>query len=118
MAVYPSLKGIYPIGIVEEKTGLTSRQIRYYENMGLISPIRTQGKQRRYTEKDVIRLSRIKYLKDNGFDLKSIREKIELLEKSTKDLDLMINSGAVQGRLTSLYPVSNRAVLMKLLEKN
>lgn len=118
MAVYPHVKGIYPIRIVEEKTGLTSRQIRYYESMGLISPIRTQGKQRRYTEKDIVRLTRIKYLKDNGFDLKSIKEKIELLEKSTKDLNSIVNSGTLSGHLTSLYPVSNRAVLMKLLEKN
>jgi MerR family glutamine synthetase transcriptional repressor len=110
-------KGLYPIGVVEEKTGLTSRQIRYYEDLGLITPARTSGKQRRYSEKDIIRLARIKYLKDNGFDLKSIKEKIDILEKSSKNINLTPDINLPGGKLTSLYPVSNRAVLMKLLEK-
>jgi MerR family glutamine synthetase transcriptional repressor len=78
--------------------------------------VRTQGKQRRYTEKDVSRLKKIKYLKDNGFDMRSIKDKLDLLEKSIKDTDLVINTSA-PCKMTSLYPVSNRAVLMKLLEK-
>ncbi|MDN5331946.1 MAG: MerR family transcriptional regulator, glutamine synthetase repressor [Tepidanaerobacteraceae bacterium] len=109
-------KSFYPIGEVEKRTGLSARQIRYYESMGLIRPTRTSGGQRRYTESDVLRLIRIKQMKDSGFDLKSIKEKIQIFERNLQELsaDDILSERAV---LSSLFPVSNRAVLMKLLEK-
>ncbi|TYP57467.1 MerR family transcriptional regulator [Thermosediminibacter litoriperuensis] len=109
-------KDLYPIGTVEKKTGLSARQIRYYESMGLVNPVRTNGGQRRYTENDVLRLIRIKQMRDSGFDLKSIKEKIQVFEQKLEEISLPSVNPA-QVKLSSLYPVSNRAVLMKLLEK-
>ncbi|MEZ7575531.1 MerR family DNA-binding transcriptional regulator, partial [Streptococcus parasanguinis] len=34
---------VFPIGSVMKLTDLTARQIRYYEDQGLISPDRTEG---------------------------------------------------------------------------
>lgn len=112
----PEVRNLYSIGDVEKKTGLSARQIRYYESLGLISPVRTSGGQRRYTESDVLRLMRIKQMKESGFDLKSIKEKIQVFEQNLQELavDSITSERAV---LSSLFPVSNRAVLMKLLEK-
>ncbi|MGB9840109.1 MerR family transcriptional regulator [Thermovenabulum sp.] len=109
-------KGFYGIGAVEQRTGLSARQIRYYENLGLIKPERTEGGQRRYTERDVLRLLRIKYLKENGFDLKSIKEKIEEFERELP-LESIGDLSPAELKISSLYPVSNRAILMKLLDK-
>lgn len=37
---------LFPIGIVMKLTELSARQIRYYEEHGLISPARTDGNRR------------------------------------------------------------------------
>ena len=40
---------VFPIGSVMKLTDLTARQIRYYEDQGLISPDRTEGNRRMYS---------------------------------------------------------------------
>ncbi|NPV44876.1 MAG: MerR family transcriptional regulator [Firmicutes bacterium] len=119
---------VFPIGIVEAKTGLTKRQIRYYEQMGLLKPARTKGNQRRYSEKDVKRLLRIKELLKQGFDIKGIKAKLseETQETSGEPEDIIVekeilnklNDPIVGNRkITSLYPVSNRAALVEVLSE-
>ena len=44
---------VMSIGVVCELTGLTERQIRYYEERKLIFPERTKGGNRRYSFEDV-----------------------------------------------------------------
>lgn len=64
------------IGIVKELTGLSERQIRYYEERKLIFPARTKGGARRYSFEDVQRLREInEKLKDgfHTFELKTMR---------------------------------------------
>jgi MerR family transcriptional regulator, repressor of the yfmOP operon len=65
----------YSIEQVATRTGLTKRTLRYYEEIGLLSPTgRTEGNYRRYSEADVKRLERIKELRDLlGFSLTDIR---------------------------------------------
>ena len=69
----------YTIEQVSERTGLTKRTLRYYEEVGLLPPTgRTEGNYRRYSEEDVARLERIKKLRDlMGFSLSDIRELLE-----------------------------------------
>ena len=43
---------VFPIGTVMKLTDLTARQIRYYEDQGLIQPERTAGNRRMYSLKD------------------------------------------------------------------
>lgn len=61
---------------VAARTGLTKRTLRYYEEIGLLSPpTRTEGGYRLYSEEDVAQLERIKRLRDLlGFSLAEIRE--------------------------------------------
>jgi DNA-binding transcriptional MerR regulator len=65
----------YSIEQVATRTGLTKRTLRYYEEVGLLSPTgRTEGNYRRYSEADVKRIERIKELRDLlGFSLTDIR---------------------------------------------
>ena len=60
---------------VAQRTGLTKRTLRYYEEVGLLPPTdRTGGNYRRYSEEDVKLLQQIKELRDLlGFSLNDIR---------------------------------------------
>lgn len=67
------------IGEAAERTGLTQRTIRYYEELGLLSPpSRTQGDFRLFSEGDLVRLKEISRLKHLlGFSLAEIRKIVE-----------------------------------------
>lgn len=69
------------IGEVAERTGLSLRTIRYYEEVGLAVPsARSQGGFRLYAEPDVERLDLIKRMKPLGFQLDAMRELLDLLD--------------------------------------
>lgn len=81
------------IGEVAERTGLSLRTIRYYEEVGLVRPsARTQGGFRLYTEPDVARLNLIKRMKPLGFSLDETRDLLRALD------DLDRESGSVDTR--------------------
>ena len=55
----------YRIGEVAERAGVTTRTIRYYEELGLLgAAARTKGAHRHYTEADVVRLQELIRLRD------------------------------------------------------
>ncbi|EST12171.1 MerR family transcriptional regulator [Sporolactobacillus laevolacticus] len=64
---------LFSMGIVQKLTGLTARQIRYYEENELIHPERTAGNRRVFSFNDVDRLLDIKSLLDEGVNLAGIR---------------------------------------------
>jgi MerR family glutamine synthetase transcriptional repressor len=64
----------YPIGVVESNTSLTARQIRYYEQEGLIDPARSDGNQRLYSKNDIRELKKIKELMERGVNLAAIKK--------------------------------------------
>ena len=70
---------LFTIEQVAARTGLTKRTLRYYEEVGLLTPTdRTEGNYRRYSEADIQRLERIKKLRDLlGFSLADIRELLD-----------------------------------------
>ena len=58
------------IGEVAEQVGLSLRTIRYYEEVGLVTPSsRTSGGFRLYTETEVARLRLVKRMKPLEFSL-------------------------------------------------
>ena len=67
------------IGQLAERLGVTTRTIRYYEELGLLKPSSyTEGGERRYTEDDAEHLQRIIELKTlMGFGLDEIRTILE-----------------------------------------
>jgi DNA-binding transcriptional MerR regulator len=72
----------YRIEEVAARTGFTKRTLRYYEEIGLITPAgRSEGNYRLYSEADVARLQRIKRLKDVlGIPLSSLKRLAEVEE--------------------------------------
>ncbi|MCF6742751.1 MerR family transcriptional regulator [Blastococcus sp. KM273128] len=72
--------GLLQIGQVAERTGLSLRTIRWYEEEGLVVPTsRTDGGFRLYSDDDVARLEVIKRMKPLGFALEEMRELLGLL---------------------------------------
>ncbi|MEX2654265.1 MAG: MerR family transcriptional regulator [Acidimicrobiia bacterium] len=68
----------YQIGTVAETVGLSLRTIRYYEEIGLVSPSgRTDGGFRLYTEADIERLHLVKALKPVGMSLETMGTLLE-----------------------------------------
>ncbi len=63
------------IGEIAERTGVTPRTIRYYEELGLLPRSeREQGKHRIYTEEDIERLKEVTRLRDLlGLSLDELR---------------------------------------------
>jgi MerR family transcriptional regulator, repressor of the yfmOP operon len=63
------------IGEVAARAGVTARTLRYYEELGLLTPSRrTSGGARRYTDEDVEAVARIRDLQEMmGLDLEAIR---------------------------------------------
>jgi DNA-binding transcriptional MerR regulator len=70
------------IGEVAERTGVTQRTLRFYEEKGLLQPpSRLDGGFRLYSEADVERVERIKRLQTLlGFTLADIKEMVEAEE--------------------------------------
>jgi DNA-binding transcriptional MerR regulator len=69
----------YSISDLSEEFKVTARALRFYEDEGLIAPIR-RGMTRVYTKRDRARLAWILRAKNVGFSLSDIREMIDLYD--------------------------------------
>ena len=79
MAQRLSPKDIIPIGEMARRTGLSVSAIRFYEDKGLIEPIRTSGNQRRFLRSDIRRLSFILIAQQLGLSLSEIESELKQL---------------------------------------
>lgn len=69
----------YSISELSEEFAVTPRALRFYEDEGLIAPVR-RGTARIYTKRDRARLAWILRAKRTGFSLAEIREMIDLYD--------------------------------------
>jgi DNA-binding transcriptional MerR regulator len=70
------------IGEVAERTGLSLRTIRHYEEVGLVTPsARSKGGFRLYTDSDVERLMVIRRMKPLDFSLEEMRDLLDITDK-------------------------------------
>jgi MerR family transcriptional regulator, repressor of the yfmOP operon len=60
-----------------ERLNVTPRTLKYYEERGLVSPTRSEGRYRLYDENDLERFSRILRLRSLGFSLHGITEMLK-----------------------------------------
>jgi MerR family transcriptional regulator/heat shock protein HspR len=78
-------QGLYPISVVAQLTGIEAHTLRGYERAGLLSPTRSPGGSRRYSDNDLARLRRIWSLSGDRVNLEGIR-RILLLEQEVASL--------------------------------
>ena len=72
------LKAVYVISVAAELAGMHPQTLRIYERRGLVSPARTEGGNRRYSDADIDLLRRISELTDEGMNLEGIRRVMQL----------------------------------------
>ena len=71
-------KAIFIISVAAELAGVHPQTLRVYERKGLVSPSRTQGNTRRYSQRDIERLRRIQELTNEGINLAGVLRIMEL----------------------------------------
>ena len=100
-------RGVYMISVAAELAGMHPQTLRIYESRGLITPKRSRGNTRLYSQQDVERLRRIQELTTElGMNLAGVEKVFELEE----ELDRM------ERRMRSLERQAERARL-ELLEE-
>ncbi len=81
---------------VAESFGVSTRTIRYYEEIGLLAPDRSEGNQRLYSSAELAKLKLIFRGKRYGFSLDDIKEMVLLFDKDRtgrKQLERTIEYG-------------------------
>lgn len=73
---------IYYIGELASLLGLSQRTIRYYEELGFIHPRRTDGRFRKYSERDADILRTVLRFKELGMSLDEIHSLIHSADDS------------------------------------
>ena len=127
---------VLTIGQVAERTGAATSALRYWEDLGLISSVRTTGNQRRYERATIRRVSFIRAAQRVGLSLDEISaalatlpngrtptatdwarlsrtwrprldEQIRRIEKLRDQLDSCIGCGCLSLRTCALYNPSD-----------
>lgn len=78
------LKAVYVISVAAELAGMHPQTLRIYERRGLVSPARTEGGNRRYSDEDIALLRRISELTDAGLNLEGIRRVMALENENVR----------------------------------
>jgi MerR family transcriptional regulator/heat shock protein HspR len=76
----PEDEAVYVISVASKLSGLHPQTLRQYDRLGLVSPSRTIGKNRRYSLIDIVKLRNVQRLVGEGINLAGIARIIELEE--------------------------------------
>ncbi|WP_282171001.1 Cu(I)-responsive transcriptional regulator [Ruegeria atlantica] len=72
------------IGDVSNQTGLPAKTIRYYEEIGLVKPLRDNNGYRRFRSQDVHKLNFLGRARALGFTIEDCRTLMALYEDETR----------------------------------
>ena len=70
--------GLYVISVAAELSGLHPQTLRQYDRLGLVSPARSEGRNRRYSLRDIASLRMVQRLVGEGINHAGIKRIIEL----------------------------------------
>lgn len=95
------------ISVAARLAGMHPQTLRQYDRLGLVSPGRTPGGGRRYSERDVVLLREIQRLsQDDGVSLEGIRRIIDLerlvVDLQRRIMDLESDLADAHARLTQV----------------
>ena len=115
---------LYMISVAAELAGVHPQTLRIYESKGLVTPKRSAGNTRLYSQADIDRLELIGRLTDEGINLAGVmrildmREQmqkqdaeIEKLRRHNKKLAEQVHELEMRSAITSLAPNDTRSIL-------
>jgi MerR family transcriptional regulator/heat shock protein HspR len=76
----PEDEAVYVISVASQLSGLHPQTLRQYDRLGLVSPNRTIGKNRRYSLLDIVKLRNVQRLVGEGINLAGIARIMQLEE--------------------------------------
>jgi MerR family copper efflux transcriptional regulator len=106
------------IGAAAATSGLPAKTIRYYEDIGLITPDRAENSYRDYSDQHVHKLRFLQRARSLGFSIDECRQLLSLYEDETRasaDVKRLANKhlDEIEQKITEL--ASMRDVLKKLV---
>lgn len=101
---------VFPIGTVMELTGLTARQIRYYEEYELIKPKRSESNRRLYSLNDVDKILDIGDLMEEGMTLKGVQKYFKNTDTFNKQEKQTLTDNDVRRILRDEMEAQNRFI--------
>lgn len=75
---------LYAISVAAQLAGTGQQNIRLYETRGLLTPVRTSGGTRRYSDNDIALLLHIGELLEQGLNLAGVARVLELEAANAK----------------------------------
>ena len=75
-------KPLYMISVAAELTGMHPQTLRVYEQKGLVTPGRSRGNTRLYSQADIDRLNLISKLTDEGINLAGVVRIMDMRERA------------------------------------
>ncbi len=104
MAKRPSGKSYYMISVVSQKYNIHAQTLRLYEREGLLTPSRTEGNTRLYSDDDLVQLETILTLtRDLGVNLAGVeiilnmRKKMERMQKEVNEFMVYVKRELQKG---------------------
>ena len=98
---------LYMISVAAELAGVHPQTLRIYEQKGLVSPQRTRGNTRMYSQADIERLQLINELTDEGINLAGVIRVRKLADR--------VHELETRESVNSLVTDSNAIVLRRLM---
>lgn len=99
--------GLYVISVAAELSGLHPQTLRQYDRLGLVSPSRTTGRNRRYSLRDIASLRMVQRLTGEGINHAGIKRIIEL-ESAMANLALEVAQLRLEvDALLEVTPIEN-----------
>jgi MerR family redox-sensitive transcriptional activator SoxR len=105
---------LIPIGEIARRTGLSVSAVRFYEDKGLIEPVRSGGNQRRFLRSDIRRLSFILIAQRLGLSLSEIEAELAQLPQgrtpNTRDWEAISRTirARIEARIEELARTRDR----------
>ena len=108
-------KPLYMISVAAELTGMHPQTLRVYEQKGLVTPGRSRGNTRLYSQSDIDRLNLISKLTDEGINLAGVvrildmrermlerEDELERLRRRVRELEDEVHEYKMQEKITAL----------------
>ena len=114
---------LFMISVAAQLAGVHPQTLRIYENKGLVSPKRSAGNTRLYSQADIEQLEFISELTDEGINLAGVMrindlqkrlakrgEEIEALRRRIGSLEDRIHEYEMREQITALARTNTRAI--------